>query len=369
LYRLGVSEYLIKPIAGGELLQAVLKTLGRLPTEKFQPVGLFQDRPATPLRKLRILLVEDNAFNQRVAVGMLEKMGHTLTVANHGREAVELYAQGDYDVVLMDIQMPEMDGFRATELIRSQQQQSGSSVPIIAMTAHAMAGDREKCLAAGMNDYISKPIARDELASLLQRTASSSPKSVQNGNQPGARNGARPAVQPQPRAEAQPLVSPAHAPFVGGDGVQLTSAAVEETATNGNGKAIMETTSPILSVNAPLRIDVQTVLGRCGGDQELLVTLAEIFPDESRKLLASLVAARASGDAGAVHFNAHTLKSMCKAFEAHEAAAAALELERAANHGSRGTDELWNSLQTQLARAIDAVIHLQNSLCEMKANT
>jgi signal transduction histidine kinase/CheY-like chemotaxis protein/HPt (histidine-containing phosphotransfer) domain-containing protein len=365
--RLGVSEYLIKPIASGELLQSILKTLGHVPLEKSQPLIPVKDRPTTPVRKLRILLAEDNAFNQRVAVGMLGKMGHTLTVANNGREAVELYAQGEYDVVLMDIQMPEMDGFRATELIRSQQQQSGSSVPIVAMTAHAMAGDREKCLAAGMNDYISKPIGRDELASLLQRTAPSAAQAaVQNGTQLAARNGAR----PQPHVEAQPLGSPAHAPFaVAGGGVELTPPAVKETATNGSGKPIMENTSSIPSENAPLRIDVQKVLGRCGGDQELLVTLAEIFPDESRKLLASLVAARASGNAGAVHFNAHSLKSMCKAFDAHEAAGAAFELEQAGNHGSLGTDEQWNSLQTELARAIDAVTHLQNSLCELKANT
>jgi CheY-like chemotaxis protein len=104
-----------------------------------------------------------------VAVGMLAVDKHTVTVANNGREAVEAFARQPFDLVFMDLQMPEMDGKEATQAIRRLQEISGMRVPIIAMTAHAMAGDREKCLAAGMDDYISKPIGRDELAAVVAR--------------------------------------------------------------------------------------------------------------------------------------------------------------------------------------------------------
>ena len=128
----------------------------------------------------RILLAEDNNFNQKVAVGMLEKMGHSITIAGNGREAVEMARTGMFDLILMDIQMPEMDGYQATAAIRQHQQQSGKHVPIVAMTAHAMAGDREKILQSGMDDYISKPITRQSLALLLDKwpPARPSPKAL-----------------------------------------------------------------------------------------------------------------------------------------------------------------------------------------------
>jgi two-component system sensor kinase len=118
---------------------------------------------------LRILLAEDSAFNQKVAVGMLALHRHTVTVTNNGREAVEAFEKQPFDLIFMDVQMPEMDGIEATRRIRRSQQSTGVHVPIIAMTAHAMAGDREKYMAAGMDDYISKPIGRDESAAVVAR--------------------------------------------------------------------------------------------------------------------------------------------------------------------------------------------------------
>src|SRR4051812_2044557 len=115
---------------------------------------------ATPQR---ILLAEDNLVNQQLAIRLLQKMGHSVMLANHGKEALDLFEKNSFDLVLMDVQMPEMDGFSATIAIREQEKITGRHLIIIAMTARAMKGDRESCLAAGMDDYISKPVHRKEL--------------------------------------------------------------------------------------------------------------------------------------------------------------------------------------------------------------
>ena len=120
---------------------------------------------------LRVLVAEDNAVNQKLIVRLLEKRGHRVTVAGNGREAVDAAARASFDLVLMDMQMPEMDGFEATAMIRVGERRSGAHLPIVALTAHAMKGDREKCLAAGMDDYLSKPIQPGELEEVLARFA------------------------------------------------------------------------------------------------------------------------------------------------------------------------------------------------------
>ncbi|HEY3768219.1 MAG TPA: response regulator [Candidatus Angelobacter sp.] len=170
---LGVAEYAIKPVSQQELLKLILRALGKVAKEEQSatPRMLPPALPLTAAVPLRILLAEDNVFNQKVALGLLGRMGHNVTIASNGLEAVELYSKNSFDLVFMDVQMPEMDGFRATEIIRQAQEKSGVWIPIIAMTAHAMQGDRERCLAAGMHDYISKPIGRKELAEVIARNA------------------------------------------------------------------------------------------------------------------------------------------------------------------------------------------------------
>ena len=142
------------------------------PAVEFAPAAPVTDRPVQKEKKqLRILLAEDNAVNQKVACHVLEKQGHHVTVAADGRQALSALDQGPFDMVLMDVQMPEMDGFETTGAIRARERGTGTHLPIIAMTAHAMKGDRERCLAAGMDSYISKPLDVKELIELLEKVS------------------------------------------------------------------------------------------------------------------------------------------------------------------------------------------------------
>ncbi len=170
--QLGIQTYLVKPICESELREAVLNAIADSRRAR-QPVTNddFTLLPVT--RGLRILLAEDNPVNQRLALRLLEKQGHSLELAQTGLEAVRKSATEDFDVVLMDVQMPEMDGLQATAAIRERERTSGKHVPILAVTAHAMAGDRARSLAVGMDGYLSKPIRNQELFDALVSIRSS----------------------------------------------------------------------------------------------------------------------------------------------------------------------------------------------------
>ena len=158
---LGIAGYLTKPIKRSELRECILAVLGTELADGTPPQLVTRHS----IRELprRILLAEDNVVNQRLAVALLKKQGHTVVIASNGREAVEALAREQFDVVLMDVQMPVMDGFEATSEIRQKERGSQKRARIIAMTAHAMKEDRERCLAAGMDGYISKPISPQQL--------------------------------------------------------------------------------------------------------------------------------------------------------------------------------------------------------------
>jgi len=166
---LGIAAYLMKPIIPAELWPAVRQAL----TVPAPAPSLAVTVPLSPVPErgdgLHILVAEDNAVNQWLVTRLLEKRGHMVTTVNTGKEALCALAQKQCDLVLMDVQMPEMDGFEATAAIRTQEQGTGGRIPIIALTAHAMKEDREKCLAAGMDGYLTKPIKPDELYTAIDR--------------------------------------------------------------------------------------------------------------------------------------------------------------------------------------------------------
>ncbi len=163
---LRVAGYFMKPVSQHELLEAILTAIS-VAEEREPAVDTAPILRAAIVR--RILLAEDNVVNRAVAAAILEKCGHSLVHAVNGREAVEAAAREQFDLIFMDVQMPEMDGYEATRRIRAAERTTGRHTPIAAMTAHAMAGDRERCLSAGMDDYLSKPLDKVELFALLDR--------------------------------------------------------------------------------------------------------------------------------------------------------------------------------------------------------
>ena len=168
--KLGIAAYLSKPFKPSELREAILTALTRQSADAIKPSlitrhALRECRPA-----LSVLIAEDNFINQQVAVRVLEKRGHSVVVATNGQNALVALDRQQFDVVLMDVQMPGMDGFQTTATIRDREKLTGKHLRVIAMTAHAMEGDREKCLAAGMDGYIPKPIKAGEMVAAIEAT-------------------------------------------------------------------------------------------------------------------------------------------------------------------------------------------------------
>ncbi len=285
---LGIVAYLMKPIKQSELLEVILLALGKGARKIEQPSLITRHSIREARRPLRILLAEDNRVNQEVAVRLLEKRGHQVAVANNGREALAALERQTFDVVLMDLQMPEMDGLEATAAVREKEKATGNHLPIIAMTAHAMKGDRERCLAAGMDGYVSKPIQAQDLFEAL-------------------------------------------------DGVAGVSAAAEQAK---------------LARGEPGRVwDREEALARVGGDTELLADLVRLFCEESPKLVAAVREAVERRDSRALERAAHTLKGSVSNFAARPATETALRLELMGRAGQLdGTAELSRDLEAHIER-------------------
>jgi len=168
---IGINTYLIKPIKPSALLNAIRSALGALSVEEPSMPMVTPSLQRRVSKSLRVLIAEDNPVNQMLAVRLLEGQGHSTVIAANGRKALASLEQQEFDLVLMDVQMPEMNGFEATAAIRQEEQTTGRHIPIIAMTAHAMKGDEERCLTAGMDAYMSKPITPDELFRAVAKIA------------------------------------------------------------------------------------------------------------------------------------------------------------------------------------------------------
>ena len=173
---LRIAAHLVKPVRPAQLRQAVAAATGQRPDAGDAPAGAAGLAAAAGTDRLRVLVAEDNAVNQKLARAMLTRLGHASVLASDGREAVAEWGTGGYDVIFMDVQMPDLDGFDATREIRRLEAGTGVRVPIVAMTAHAMPGDRERCLGAGMDDYVTKPISLAEIARVLSSIQAARPK-------------------------------------------------------------------------------------------------------------------------------------------------------------------------------------------------
>ena len=185
---LGITHSLNKPISQSTLFDTLFQALS-IPTAVDEAVSVVSETTqAGIIPSLRILLAEDNELNQKVAVGLLERKGHHVVVAGNGREALTVLERERFDVVLMDVQMPAMDGLEATAAIRAREQATGAHIPIVGLTAHAMTGDRERCLVAGMDDYVPKPIRKDQLFAVIERLVTQHAGALSNSSreEPGS---------------------------------------------------------------------------------------------------------------------------------------------------------------------------------------
>jgi len=271
LAALKIDRHLMKPVKQSELLDAILASLQRYPRPRIEPApASLRDLPP-PRRRLRLLVAEDNPVNQRLVVYTLEKRGHTVSAAGNGREAVEVFTAGDFDAIIMDVQMPQMNGLEASAAIREHEARDGGHVPIVAMTAHALAGDRERCLAAGMDSYVSKPLSAVELIQAVEAAAA--------------------------------------------------------------GEADPETAGASLGGDRDDPIDPDAILTRMLGDRELLVEMIELFEASHGELHGRCRQAIAQADPEALARAAHALKGMIANFDPGTGRELAVALELIGREG------------------------------------
>ena len=327
---LGVARHLVKPFTPSELLDAVLLALGQS-IETAAPSSPARDAAA---RRLHVLVAEDNAVNQRVIVRLLEKMGHIPIVAYNGQEAVDAYESRPFDVALMDVQMPVMDGLTATKMIRESEARNPGRrrLPIMALTAYAMRGDRERCLAAGMDEYLTKPVKPSELSAALTRLLDTS--APQQAPAPGRKKAAPKRSEAAPvRSEATPVRSEA---------VSVRSEAVPMVA----GDAAPEA-----------GFDFSAVLTYVGGDRELLDELLGIFVEDAPIRMEAIRRAIAGREAAELTREAHTIKGALKVIGATTAAGLAQGLEALARDGNMSeADKLAVALEREMDRLLQSLM-------------
>ena len=295
--QLGISAHLAKPIQPSELLDAILSALSLHAIEPSQTQDKTQDEtqslPQSNWRQgMKVLLAEDNAVNRTLATRLLQKHGHTVVVVENGRQALEALERETVDLVLMDVQMPEMDGLEATAAIREKEKKTGDHLPIIALTAHAMKGDREKCLAAGTDDYLTKPIRTADLFAAVERLA--------------------------------------HAKTI----------------------ATAEATSIVNSPRAKV-FDNDVALRHVEGDRDLLDEIIRIFADQCPRTMFEIQNAIRDADLSVLERAAHSLKGAASNLCAVGVTQSAAELEESARSGdSSRSREQFQALESEVEKLL-----------------
>ena len=293
--RAGVAACLMKPVKQSELFNALLAALGHERGQACQG-PLAVDGPAD-LPPLSILVGEDSQVNQKLIYEILTRRGHTVALAANGEEVLARLAQDRFDIVLMDVQMPLMDGFETTRRIRRQQQNQGRHIPVVAMTAHALPDDRNRCLAAGMDDYVAKPIRVPVLMATIAAVI-----------------GRCGAVLPSP------VLGRGRAPCTHGRGEGIKRAAVPLPAA---GEQSAEEDLPV----GDSAVDWNQTLRELDGSTQVLQILIEAAMDEVPRLMAAIRQALAARDAGKLRLSAHTLKGAMRYFGETRAYREAFSLE------------------------------------------
>jgi len=288
-----ISAFLQKPVSQSDLFDAVIRSmhLGKMESSSriARPEPKFE-----MIEPLSVLLAEDTAANQKVVMRLLNRNGHSVDIANNGREAFEKYKNGNYDLIFMDVQMPILDGYQATAAIRRHEESTGKSIPIVAMTAHAMRGDRERCLEAGMDAYLSKPIDFEQLIKTLE------------------------------------------------------SFAVNHRDT--------DTGNAVESPKKPKLLDVDAALKRLAGDEKLYREFVTYFDEDLPPLLEQLTKAKSASDFAGLHHAAHAIKGLSASIGATMLSQAAAGAEGAgkrkdANAANVAVDDLlaeYEAVQAEL---------------------
>lgn len=310
---IGITAYLTKPITSSDLFDALMLALGSTVSVDKPPQLITRHTLRENRKPLNILLVEDNPVNQRVAARMLDNLGHRVTIAHNGQEAVDTLKRcsedAAYDLVFMDIQMPVMGGMEATKVIREAEQQSGKHIPIIAMTAHAMRGDRERCLQGGMDDYLSKPLDVQILASILKHWE----KRIHQGS---CVQSATSSVEPDRSDREQEDIHVDHH-----------------------------------SDHPP--INMAKALEMMGGDTALYEEAVHLFLEQAPAVIRDMLSAAREADARQLRSLAHSLKGSAASLAAEPLRQTAFSLEQMADNG-------------HLSLVHETIAHLETCLKELQ---
>ncbi len=286
---------------------------------------------------MRILLAEDSLVNQKLAVALLEGEGHVVSVASNGREALAKIESGRFDLILMDVQMPEMDGFEATASIRAKEKHKGTHIPIIAMTAHALKGDRERCLETGMDAYVAKPIRADELFDTIEALF------VGQGTGGGERGATQRVAGGEPAGGGQRSEVKRQRPEVGGQRSEV-------------GLSISDL-RPLTSDLRPPVVDWSAALRAVRGNRRLLRVIVDAAAKEIPRVLTAICEAVAGGSPAKLQLAAHTLKGVIRYFASSQGFQQVQRLEKMGQDKNlEGAEESLASLEAEVRLLTPALL-------------